>query len=86
MANLYANVCQVGSGGDMLECFEMITGRAARLMRLEDYGLAVGKLADLVVLDATDAASAVAEIPAPLCAYKRGRETFRRSPAALNRP
>ena len=34
---------------DLSVCFEMITERAARLMRFEDYGIEVGKAADLVV-------------------------------------
>src|SRR5712671_4359880 len=51
MANLYANVCHVGSKTDLRECFAMITRRPAQLMRLGDYGLEVGKSADLVVLD-----------------------------------
>ena len=51
MANLYANICQVGKKADMRECFDMVTRRPAQMMRLTDYGLAVGKSADLVVLD-----------------------------------
>ena len=66
MANLYANICQVGSRDDVIECFEMVTNRSAELMRLDDYGLAVGKAADLVVLDCADRATAVAELAQPL--------------------
>jgi len=86
MANLYANICQVGARGDIVECFEMVTNRSARLMRLDDYGLAVGKSADLVVLDCTDRATAVAELVQPLWGFKRGRLTFSREPAVLHRP
>ena len=53
MANLYANVCHVSRPSDLAGCLDMITGAAARLMRLEDYGIAVGGPADLVCLDAT---------------------------------
>ena len=73
MANLYANVCQVGAKRDIRDCFDMITTRSARLMRLNDYGLEVGKSADLVVLDCTEPESAVAELVPPLLAFKRGR-------------
>jgi cytosine/adenosine deaminase-related metal-dependent hydrolase len=52
MANLYANICQVGKQADMRECFEMITHRPAQLWGLKNYGLAVENSADLVVLDA----------------------------------
>ena len=81
MANLYANICQVGKRDDIRECFEMITARSARLMRRDDYGVEVGKTADLVVLDCQDRESAVAEVVTPLYGFKRGRPTFTRRPA-----
>jgi cytosine deaminase len=86
MANLYANIAHVGARSDIEACFDMVTSRAARLMRLEDYGLEVGKAADLVILDHTDPAGAVAELAPPLMAFKRGRPTFTRQPATLHRP
>src|SRR5579872_2228846 len=85
MANLYANICQVGKKADMRECFNMITQRPADIMRLGDYGLAVGKSADLVVLDAVAPQTAVAELSAVLYAFKRGRKTVSRQPATLHR-
>ena len=86
MANLYANICQVGTKADMRECFNMITQRPAERMRLKDYGLAVGNSADLVVLDAADPEMAVAELTPVLYAFKRGRKTVSRQPAMLHRP
>jgi cytosine/creatinine deaminase len=86
MANLYANICQVAKPADMRECFNMVTWRPAEIMRLTDYGLAVGKAADLVVLDAFDPAMAVAELTPVLYAFKRGRKTMSRQPATLHRP
>jgi cytosine deaminase len=86
MANLYANVCQVGKRADMRECFNMVTQRPAQMMRLKDYGLAVGKSADLVVLDASDPEMAVAELTPVLYAFKYGRKTVSRQPAILHRP
>src|SRR5262249_6650853 len=47
---------------------------------------AVGKTADLVVLDATDPEMAVAELAPVLYAFKRGRRTFTRASAELHRP
>ena len=64
MANLYANICQVGSRHDIRECLAMVTTRSAALARIADYGLAVGRSADLVVLDATEPEAAVAELAA----------------------
>jgi cytosine/creatinine deaminase len=86
MANLYANVCHVGAPRDMRECLAMVTDRSARLMRLPDYGIAVGNRADLVVLDCASPEAAVAEIAVPLFGFKSGRMTFSRTPAELHRP
>ena len=86
MANLYANVCQVGARADVVECFEMVTRRSARLMGIDDYGVAVGRSADLVVLDCARREDAVAELAPPLYGFKRGRRTFTREPARLHRP
>ena len=86
MANIYANICQVGSAHDTRECFNMITSRSARLLNLDDYGLEVGKPADLAVLDAESPEQAVAELAPVLYAFKRGRRTVTRAPAVLHRP
>lgn len=86
MANLYANIAHVGATGDVRECLNMITARSARLMNLKDYGLEVGRSADLVVIDAVSAEQAVAELSPVLAAFKRGRRTVTRQAAVLHRP
>ena len=86
MANLYANVCHVCTSDGLALCLDMVTGRSARLMRLDGYAIALGNPADLTVLDAPDAATAVAELAQPLYGFKRGRPTFTRRPAELHRP
>ena len=86
MANLYANACHAGARGDIAECFNMITTRAAGLMNLRSYGLEVGKPADLVVLDAESPVAAVAELAPVLYAFKRGRRTVTRSRPVLHAP
>ena len=78
MANLYANICQVGQIDDTIECFDMVTRRSAELLNLDDYGVEVGKSADLVVIDNKDRQSAVAELSQPLMGLKKGRPTFTR--------
>ena len=83
MANLYANICQVGQIDDTIECFDMVTRRSADLLNLDDYGIEVGKSADLVVIDNKDRQGAVAELSQPLMGLKRGHVTFRREPADL---
>ena len=86
MANLHANVLQIAGPAQLCECFAMLTERSARLLNLTDYGLAVGKLADIVVIDATSPEQAVAEIRQPLAVFKRGRRTVIRHPPELVRP
>jgi len=86
MANLYANLAQLGRPLDLQTCFEMITRLPARLMNAADYGIAVGNPADIVVLDSRDPAMAVAELAQPLFALKRGRRSFTRPAAALHQP
>jgi cytosine deaminase len=86
MANLYANICQVGARGDIRECFNMITERSAKLMRLKRYGIEVGNAADLLVFDCQDPETAVAELVAPMYGFKRGRQTFTRTPVEIHRP
>ena len=78
MANLYANVCHVSRPADLAGCLDMITASAARLMRLEDYGIRVGGPADLVCLDAGNPAEAVATLAQPLWGVKGGRASFTR--------
>src|SRR5215468_1659768 len=85
MANLYANICQVGAREDVRACFDMITTRSARLMRLQEYGVEIGKAADLVVLGCPDPETAIAELATPLYGFKRGRQTFTRERAVLHR-
>ena len=86
IANLYANTVQRGLNEELGECFEMLTRRPARLLGLQDYGVTVGKAADLAVWDAATPAETVATIAPPLFGFKRGRRTFTRARAALHRP
>ncbi|MCH9012595.1 MAG: amidohydrolase family protein [Proteobacteria bacterium] len=86
MANLYANIAQIGTSAGIRECLSMVTERPARLMRHSDYGIAAGHPADLVVLDCESAEAAVRMLATPLMAFKNGRRTFTRRPAQLHRP
>jgi cytosine deaminase len=86
MANLYANVAQLGRREELEDCLEMITTSAARLMNLPAYGIAPGNSADLVVLPCSTSASVVAELARPLFGLKRGRRTFTNAPGQLHRP
>ena len=86
MANLYANIAQLGTTAGLAACFDMITTQAARLTNAPGYGLRTGGRADLVVLDARDKAAAVAELRAPVTGFKAGRRTFTRPLPVLHRP
>jgi len=86
MANLYANVCHVARPTELAGCLQMVTTDAARLMRVPEYGVHVGAPADLVLLDARDAATAVAELAQPLWGMKAGRMSFTRHRPALHPP
>jgi cytosine deaminase len=86
MANLYANVCHVARPADLAGCLDMITNSSARLMRLSDYGIAVGHPADLVAFDAASPSEAVARIAQPLWGMKNGGLTFRHARAELFPP
>jgi len=55
-------------------------------MRQDDYGVAVGNPADLVVLDAPDAIMALRTVAPVLAAFKRGRRTVTREPVRLHKP
>src|SRR5712691_5238012 len=86
MANLYANIAQVGRPSDFAACFDMVTTLPARLMNLADYGISIGHPADLVVLDSRGPAMAVAELAQPLFGLKRGRRSFTRAAAMIHHP
>jgi cytosine deaminase len=86
MANLYANIAQLGRPDELQACMDMVTLLPAKLMNLGDYGIAVGNPADIVVLDCADRVSAVAELAQPLLAMKRGRISFSRPTATLHWP
>jgi cytosine deaminase len=86
IANLYANVVQRGSEADLSDCFAMLTDRPARILRREDYGIAVGNPADLVVWNAKKPAEVIATVAQPVMGFKRGRRLFTREIAKLLRP
>jgi cytosine deaminase len=85
MANLYANVAQIGRPAELAACFDMVTTLPAKLMNLRDYGITVGNPADVVVLDCNHRSGAIAEVARPLFGMKNGRRTFVCPPPRLLR-
>ncbi len=84
-ANLYATVVQRYGPQDLGVCFDMISTRAAKLMRLTDYGIEVGKAADLVVWGEETPGDVIAKCALPLAGFKRGRRLFKRELPVLER-
>jgi cytosine deaminase len=84
IANLHANILQVVGAKRLRDLFLMLSEQSARLLNLKDYGLEIGKPADIVVIDATTPEQAVAEIRPPLAVWKRGRRTVTRQPPELH--
>jgi cytosine deaminase len=86
LANLYANVAQLGRAAELAQCFDMVTRSPAALMNRTDYGIDVGRPADIVVLDTQTRADCVAEIVQPLFGWKAGRRILTRHAPVLHRP
>ena len=84
--NMHAIVTQRGNDDEVKTLWDMTTASAAKLMRKDDYGIAIGGPADLVVLDAPDSIMALRTIAPVLAAYKNGRRTVTREPVQLHRP
>ncbi len=72
------HVAQMTSPADMRHCFHMVTAVNAEIMGLTELGLAVGKQASLVVLDAGDPIEAIRLRPERLCVIARGKVVARR--------
>jgi cytosine deaminase len=59
VAAMGLHVAQMTGVDSMRACFDAVTVNAARALGLDDYGLEVGRRADLVVLDAADPIEAI---------------------------
>ena len=86
MANLYANIAQIGKRDTLGECLNMVSTRSAKLLNLADHGIAKGMTADIVVVDNVDPAMAVSELSQPMYGFKSGRPTFTRALPELHGP
>lgn len=80
------HVAQMTSPGEMRMCFDMVTVNNARTMGLQDYGLQVGAVASLVVLDASDPIEALRLRATRLHVVAKGRIISQtpRADASLN--
>jgi len=82
------HVAQMTSPEEMARCFDMVTTQNARIMGLEGYGIAPGKTASLVVLDAGTPIEALRLRPARLAVVSKGKLVSRmpREDAGLSLP
>jgi cytosine deaminase len=78
------HVAQMTSPADMRRCFDMVTTESAEIMGLTDYGLEVGKRADLVVLDAGNPIEAVRLRATRLMVMARGKVIARRERSPMH--
>ena len=67
------HVAQMSHPTEMAKCFDMVTTESAAIMHLDHYGLAIGKRASLVVLDAGNPTEAVRLRAERLCVVARGK-------------
>lgn len=81
VAHMGLHVAQMTSQAGIGQCFEAVTGAAARVMQLPRYGLAPGCDASFVLLQARDAAEAIRLRAARLKVYRRGRLLAETPPA-----
>jgi cytosine deaminase len=76
IGSLLAHAGQLGSPADRQLVLDMCTYRAARAMGIaDDYGIAVGNCADLIVFDTFCVADVLLDIPPRLFVVKHGRVT-----------
>jgi cytosine deaminase len=85
MANLYANIHQLGTPPELEACFDMVTALPAKLIG-GHRKIAVGEEATFVALAARDGAQVVSEIIRPLWGMKRGRMSFEQPAARIHCP
>jgi cytosine deaminase len=75
------HVAQMTSQAQMRACFDAVTVNAARVMGLDGYGLAVGKHADFVLLQARSPVEALRLRATRLLVVRRGQVLARTAPA-----
>ncbi len=80
-ASLTLHVCQMSGVEEIDNCFDMITWRNALNLGLENYGVAPGCQADLVVFDAASKADVLRINPACTHVLKRGKLVAETKPA-----
>jgi cytosine deaminase len=73
VAHMGLHVAQMTGQDGIRQCFEAVTGNAAKVMGLEGYGLAPGQDASFVLLQARDPVEAIRLRATRLKVYRKGR-------------
>jgi cytosine deaminase len=82
VAQMGLHVAQMTSQAQMKACFDAVTVNAARVLGIDDYGIAEGRPADLVLLQARDPVEAIRLRATRLVVVRRGR-VVARTPASI---
>lgn len=81
-AHMAVHVCQMTGRNEVMACYDMVTGRAARTLGIEDrYGLEVGRPANLVLVDAQDKWEAIRRLASTTLVIKEGQVIAQTEPA-----
>jgi len=81
VASMGLHVAQMTSAAGQQQCFEMVTSRAAQVLGLQGYGLAVGQRADMVLLQARSVGEALRLRAQRLYVVRGGRVISTMAPA-----
>lgn len=78
IGSLFEHAAQLGSISDQKLLLKMITENAAKILRISDnYGMAVGKQADLVVLGTKAVSDIFLDVPVRKYVIKKGKVVYR---------
>lgn len=80
VAHMGLHVAQMTAVSEMRACFDAVTVNAAKALHLDDYGLAVGKRGDLVILQCKTPIEALRLKPARLFVVRGGKVIAKTKP------
>lgn len=80
-AHMAVHACHMTSREEVTACFDMVTGNAASTLGVEGYGVAEGKPASFVLIDAADKWDAIRRLATTTLVVKDGEVIARARPA-----
>ena len=85
-ANLFANIAQLATKMELVQCLDWVSSDSAKLMRIEHYGLFLNMPADAIFFPVKERAEIIATIQSPSLGIKNGKVTFSRNDAIMYPP